>query len=73
MLLLQTTSTPDKASKVGDKITREISRPIKIDNKNSVSVGASIGISIYPDNGDSPEELIKHADAAMYAAKYRTK
>jgi GGDEF domain-containing protein len=36
-------------------------------------VGASIGISIYPDNGDSPEELIKHADAAMYAAKYRTK
>ncbi len=69
ILLLHTTSTPESASKVGDKITREISRPIRIDKENSVSVGASIGISIYPDNGESAEELIKYADAAMYAAK----
>jgi len=31
--------------------------------------GASIGISIYPDNGNTHQELLKHADAAMYKAK----
>jgi len=31
--------------------------------------GASIGISIYPENGNTHQELLKHADAAMYKAK----
>lgn len=34
-----------------------------------VSVGASIGISIFPTHGADPEILIKHADMALYAAK----
>ena len=36
---------------------------------NSVPVGASIGISRFPDDGSTFEEMIKKADAAMYAAK----
>lgn len=33
------------------------------------SISASIGITIYPDDGDSTSELLKHSDIAMYAAK----
>ncbi|WP_200388620.1 sensor domain-containing diguanylate cyclase [Thiocapsa imhoffii] len=36
---------------------------------HSVRVGASIGIAHFPDQGDTPEALIDHADAAMYQAK----
>ncbi len=32
---------------------------------------ASIGLAIYPDHGDTPEALKRHADAAMYAMKHR--
>jgi GGDEF domain-containing protein len=35
-------------------------------------VHASIGIAIFPEDGEKPEELIKHADMRMYADK-RTK
>jgi len=33
------------------------------------SVGASIGISLYPDHANNIEDLIKNADKAMYAVK----
>jgi diguanylate cyclase (GGDEF)-like protein/PAS domain S-box-containing protein len=36
---------------------------------NKVSIGCSVGISIYPDNGDTCEDLIRNADLAMYQAK----
>ena len=34
-----------------------------------IRVSASVGVSIYPDHGDDPEVLIKHADIALYRAK----
>jgi diguanylate cyclase (GGDEF)-like protein len=36
---------------------------------DSVQVGASIGISIYPQHGNTPEALVDHADTALYQAK----
>ncbi len=36
---------------------------------NTISIGMSIGASIYPDDGATPEALIKSADTAMYRAK----
>lgn len=38
-------------------------------NENLINLTASIGVSIYPDNGESAEELINNADTAMYRAK----
>ena len=55
-------------SVVAQKIIDTVSNPVKLKDK-TVYVGASIGISIYPDDGDSMEELIKNADMAMYQAK----
>lgn len=38
-------------------------------DKRSVHAEASLGIAVYPRDGDTPDELIKHADTAMYHAK----
>jgi diguanylate cyclase (GGDEF)-like protein len=35
----------------------------------SAFISASVGIALYPDNGDSAEDLLRHADLAMYSAK----
>lgn len=45
-----------------------IEEPFQLDN-NSMSVSASIGITLYPEDGDDAGELLKNADMAMYAAK----
>ena len=38
-------------------------------DKNSLHVGMSLGVSVYPDDGDDANILLKNADAAMYQAK----
>ncbi len=50
------------------RVIDTVSRPIHLDDKE-LSVGASVGISIYPFDDLDIDELIKHADTAMYHAK----
>jgi len=50
------------------KILITLDKPFTIEN-HQISVSVSIGISLYPDNGQTGEELIKNADKAMYRAK----
>ena len=45
-----------------------LSRPFII-NKQEFVLGASIGIALFPDDGSTPQELLKNADTAMYFAK----
>jgi diguanylate cyclase (GGDEF)-like protein/PAS domain S-box-containing protein len=56
------------AAAVSERIIKALSRPIAIDSM-SLSSTASIGISLYPGDSANREELLKHADTAMYAAK----
>ena len=53
---------------VADHIIEALKAPVVI-NQQEVSTGVSIGISMYPQNGQTPEELMRNADAAMYMAK----
>lgn len=53
---------------LANKISEALTAPISIAER-SISVGASIGIAFYPENASSFEDLLKMADAAMYAAK----
>ena len=53
---------------VAEKILHELSRPFIFEN-NEFFVGASIGITVYPNDGDSPLVLLRNADTAMYLAK----
>ncbi len=60
-------SLVDVAS-VAQKIIDTFDKPIKIENREFYT-GASLGISIYPDDGKNYEELVKAADTAMYQVK----
>lgn len=59
---------PSDAITIAEKIIETLSKPFKI-NGELVYITASIGISLYPDDGEQTSELIKKADTAMYAAK----
>lgn len=56
------------ASPVAEKLLQSCSTPIKIENQE-FSLTASIGISLYPNDGISLEDLQRNADIAMYKAK----
>ncbi|MGA9382198.1 MAG: CHASE2 domain-containing protein [Phormidium sp.] len=58
---------PDIA-KVADKILATINQPFILQG-HKIRISTSIGISVYPLNGEDIETLIKNADAAMYSAK----
>jgi diguanylate cyclase (GGDEF)-like protein len=67
--VLFTTITSSKNAKMGArKIIETLSVPFNIEGHDT-QIGASIGVSIYPDNGDNTELLLKKADDAMYLAK----
>jgi len=51
-----------------ERMLATIAAPITIQNK-TVSVSASIGVSIYPIDDQDPDTLLRHADQAMYVAK----
>ena len=53
---------------VVDKIRETLRRPFDLKG-HEVTVTASIGISVYPDDGDDSDTLIQYADTAMYRAK----
>ena len=53
---------------IASKIVESISAPFKVNN-NVINIGASVGISSYPNDGSDIENLIQKADSAMYEAK----
>jgi diguanylate cyclase (GGDEF)-like protein len=54
--------------RIASDLGAELAKPIDLAGR-SISAPASIGIALYPDNGAEIEELMKNADAAMYASK----
>ncbi len=54
---------------LAQKIIEAINRQFMHEPSPMNKVGASIGISLYPRDGERPDELLKHADIAMYEAK----
>lgn len=54
--------------RIAGKILRALDRPFVHDNTELFTTG-SIGIALYPDDGETSDDLMKYADAAMYSAK----
>jgi diguanylate cyclase (GGDEF)-like protein/PAS domain S-box-containing protein len=57
-------------AEVAEKISAALDEPVELSG-HKVHVGASIGIALYPDDGDNFNALMKDADTAMYRAKQK--
>ncbi len=68
MLLLPHIRSRDNAAYIAEKVLASLKQPFHIDH-HEIFVGISIGIAVFPDDGDTIESLVKHADIAMYHAK----
>jgi diguanylate cyclase (GGDEF)-like protein/PAS domain S-box-containing protein len=71
-IALENISNREDAWRIAEKILSNLSEPFIVNNQQ-FSVNASIGISLYPRDGQDIESLIKAADAAMYAVKKTSK
>jgi diguanylate cyclase (GGDEF)-like protein len=69
VLLAQVTGAGD-AARVAAKVLDAVRPPFRVDG-HEVSIAASVGVSVYPDDGTSPDDLVRNADGAMYRDKRR--
>ena len=68
--ILRELANADAAAITARRILDKIAQPFKLD-KHQLFVTPSIGISVFPEDGNTVTELMQHADIAMYQAKAR--
>ncbi len=68
LVLLEEVGTTANAGTVAGKLLQSLASPYQIEGQ-SLHCSGSIGIAMYPGDGDDAEQLIKHADAAMFDSK----
>ena len=68
-VLLENISHPEDAARIAQEIIADLGEPWAIPGCGEVLIGVSIGISLYPQYGDTPELLLQQADTALYKAK----
>ncbi|MBB1349497.1 MULTISPECIES: bifunctional diguanylate cyclase/phosphodiesterase [unclassified Pseudoalteromonas] len=67
-LILEGVNNPDEASKIAEAVKSSLMQSIKV-KKETVYVTASIGLTFFPADGLTVEELVRRADQAMYLSK----
>ncbi|WP_160286915.1 diguanylate cyclase domain-containing protein [Pseudomonas knackmussii] len=77
VIVLWRTGNAAQVAQVRDKLERHLGAPLATLREHvgerQVRVGAAVGVAIYPQDGDSIEGLLKHADKGMYRDKQRHK
>ena len=68
VVVLADVGTRADVSLIADKLLVVVNEPVVIEG-HRLSVSPSIGIGLFPDHGETADELVRHADAAMYHAK----
>ena len=68
-LLIPVHNSPDELLALGIQIEQMARQPFSLDG-HVIEVGASIGLSYFPDHGRDPVSLLRSADQAMYRAKH---
>lgn len=69
VLLIEEMETPDDAARVAQMLLDLLHAPFVLTGGREIYIGASIGISVFPEDGTTVTELIQHSDVAMYQAK----
>ncbi|GGC05845.1 hypothetical protein GCM10011352_35060 [Marinobacterium zhoushanense] len=72
VLLLSDIRTRQECELTIDRVLAEIAQPILIQG-HQCQVSGSIGITLYPEDDNDPDTLLRHADQAMYTAKQQGK
>ncbi|MDO5611485.1 MAG: EAL domain-containing protein [Pseudomonadota bacterium] len=68
VVVLEGIANAADATREAQKILQALAAPFQVDD-HELHIGASIGISLYPEDGDDVRDLMKQADTAMYHAK----
>lgn len=68
MIILTRLAHPDDAALMARRLNDELSRPFQLDTTEA-TVGASIGIAMFPQDGTATDELILNCDHALASAK----
>jgi diguanylate cyclase (GGDEF)-like protein/PAS domain S-box-containing protein len=71
ILVLEHLRHPQQAAHVATAILETLNQPFNLEGGQQVYVRASIGISLFPADGQDASELVRNADAAMYESKRR--
>ena len=72
VIILSSLPENDIAERIASSLIEHLAKPVSIEEV-SVAISASIGISLYPQDGTTAEELIRSADEAMYQIKHQGK
>lgn len=70
VIFLDRISGRSEAVKCAQRVLDAFEQPVLVDDRHLV-VSATVGVALFPADGDTPEQLLKNADAAMYEAKAR--
>lgn len=68
VIILHNIGDVETIKHTADKILKDIAVPFKISTRH-IDISSSIGVAIFPDHAVKPDDLMKSADQAMYAAK----
>jgi diguanylate cyclase (GGDEF) domain len=69
IILLNNIDGVDGINILINRIIEDCSKPVSLDKNLNVSISLSIGVSMYPENGNNKTQLLELADKAMYVAK----
>jgi diguanylate cyclase (GGDEF)-like protein/PAS domain S-box-containing protein len=67
-VLIAEIASADDAPKIAQKLLDAIAHPVNVEG-HELYITTSVGIALYPNDGDTAESLLKNADSAMYRAK----
>jgi len=70
VILVESLNQVEDMSLVAKKLFMQFKHPLILDDE-SLYISLSVGIAVFPEDGDNADDLIKNADAAMYASKKR--
>ncbi len=69
VVVLEDLASPEGAEVVARAIIERMARPFALSGEREAQIGCSVGIAMFPKDGTDGETLLRHADAALYAAK----
>ena len=69
VVLLENNAQPGDVKLIEQKIHLALANPLQLGDGRQLGISVSIGVAHYPDHGETMQQLLRHADRAMYDAK----